>query len=135
MTDWSVENDLKYAAFLDAWRTQMTVQRSAAPKPRAVAAPLHQAVTRLQLLHTAGSKKAELERAVEVFLDVYALSQHALRLPALERELPKRLPEGISLDEQKVTLGNDAKGTYVGLLRRSQKSPEKAAGPPFRRLT
>lgn len=115
LTDWSVENDLKYAAFLDRWRAL-----SAAPKPyqpRAIAAPLHGAVTRLQDLNTGGAKKAELEAAVTHFLDVYALSQHALRLPRIERKLPSELPKGTELDAQKVFLG-EVKGTYVGLVQR-----------------
>ena len=114
LTDWAVENDPKYATFLDAWRAQASPQ-SKAPKPRAIAAPLHQAVTRLQALRSGSTKKAELERAVDVFLDVYVFSQHALRLPRLDRALPEHLPEGIELDEQKVFLGSDAKGIYVGL--------------------
>lgn len=115
LTDWSVENDPNYAAFLDAWRAS-----TAAPlrryQPRAVAAPLYQAVTRLQALRNGGGKKAELEGAVDTFLDIYALSQHALKLPRLERPLPAGLPEGVEFDARKVTLGNDPKGTYVGLV-------------------
>ena len=118
LTDWSVENDPEYAAFLDAWRVRTAAAKPKAYKPRAVAAPLHGAVTQLQDVRLGGSKKAELERAVDSFLDVYVLSQHALRLPRLERALPAELPEGTELDAQKVGLGNDAKGVYVGLVPR-----------------
>ena len=128
LTDWSVENDHEYAAFLDAWRA-----RTAAPfkiyKPRAVAAPLYQTVIQLQGLRLDGSKKAELERAVDIFLDVYVLSQHALRLPRLDRALPTGLPEGIKLDAQKVGLG-EVKGTYVGLVPRHQAKGESALTNP-----
>lgn len=129
LTDWSVENDSDYAAFLDAWRI-----RSAAPskayRPRAVAAPLYGAVTHLQALRSGGSKKAELEGAVDTFLDIYALSQHALKLPRLERPLPTGLPEGLELDTQKFTLGNDPKGTYVGLVPKRQGRGGKASDTP-----
>ena len=47
LANWSVENDPRYAAFLDAWRTS-TAAPARAYKPRAIAAPLHSAVTRLQ---------------------------------------------------------------------------------------
>ena len=117
LTDWSVENDSDYAAFLNDWRGRTTTP-SKSYKPRAVAAPLHQAVTRLQVLRSDGSKKAELEGAVDTFLDVYALSQHVLRLPRLVRELSTSLPEGFELDTQKVGLGKDAKGIYIGLVQR-----------------
>lgn len=117
LTDWAVDNDHKYAAFLDTWRARM-VPTSRTPKPRAGAAPLYQAVTRLQTMREGGVKKAELETAVDVFLDVYTLSQHALRLPRIDRALPAALPEGIELDEQRVFLGDDGKGTYVGLVQR-----------------
>lgn len=120
VTDWSVENDTKYAAFLTSWREQTSATASIR-KPRALAAPLHQAVTALQMLEQAGAKKSELEAAVRTFLDVYALSQHALRLPAIEQALPARLPAGIALDETKVTIGNDDKGNYVGLVKRTSK--------------
>ena len=116
LTDWAVDNDLKYAAFLETWRAQAATEARA--KPRAIAAPLAQAVTRLHALHTQGAKKTELEEAVKTFLEVYALSQHALRLPPLAGPLPERLPEGVALDPQKVTLGRDARGVYVGLTRR-----------------
>lgn len=119
MTDWSVENDTKYAAFLDSWREQIKAQPSKMRKPRAIAAPLHQTVTRLQSLVQGGAKKADLEVAVEVFLDVYVLSQHALKLPMLERALPSHLPPTVELDSSKVTLGNDAKGKFVGLVKRT----------------
>jgi hypothetical protein len=36
---------------------------------------------------------------------------HALRLPYIDRTVLAKLPEGIAFDEQKVSLGNDAKGT------------------------
>ncbi len=124
LTDWAVDNDHKYAAFLDTWRAQ-TVPTSRTPKPRAVAAPLYQAVTRLQTMREGGIKKAELETAVDVFLDVYALSQHALQLPRIARALPTGLPEGIELDEQKVGLG-DVKGTYVGLVQRRKGRGDQA---------
>ena len=121
LTDWSVDNDLKYAAFLEAWRTRVSVTKAGA-KPRAIAAPLFQAVTRLQTLKAQGAKKAELTAAVSTFLEVYALSQHALRLPPLAGPLPERLPEGIKMDPQ-VTLGRDAKGVYVGLVKRKGDVP------------
>lgn len=129
LTDWSVENDPQYATFLDAWRAQAVT----APKPynpRSIAAPLHQAVSQLQAVQVGGAKKTELEAAVTTFLDVYALSQYALRLPRIERTLPTRLPEGIKHDEQKVMLGDDAKGTYVGLVKRRQEKSERASGTP-----
>ena len=117
LTDWSVENDHQYAAFLETWRAQTkTLPKSY--KPRAIAVPLYQAVTRLQTLRLDGSKKAELEAAVDTFLDVYALSQYALKLPQLGRALPTSLPEGFALDTQKAGLGNDPKGSYVGLVGR-----------------
>lgn len=125
LTDWSVENDLQYAAFLDAWRTR-TAAPSKAYRPRAIAAPLHQAVTRLQTVRGGPAKKAELEGAVDTFLDVYALSQHALRLPRLERALPPGLPAGIEVDAQKIGLGHDAKGTFVGLVAKRQGRSDKA---------
>ncbi len=117
LTDWSVENDLHYAAFLDKWRAQTPSPTTKTAKPRAIAAPLHQAVTQLQALQASSTKKAALAHATDVFLDTYALSQHALRLPVIERTLPKQLPPEISLGEQ-VTLGDDSKGNYVGLIRR-----------------
>ena len=129
LTDWSVENDPDYAAFLDAWRAS-TSAPAKRYQPRAVAAPLHQAVTRLQALRSGGGKKAELEGAVDTFLDVYALSQHALKLPRLDRPLPAGLPEGLELDPQKVTLGNDPKGTYVGLVPKRQGRGGKAPDAP-----
>lgn len=116
MTDWSVENDAKYATFLDRWRSTMAATPRPRRKVRAIAAPLHQAVTTLQQLDQKGTKKAEQEAAVRTFLDVYALSQHALNLPAIDRPLPTTLPAGIDLDETKIKLG-ESKGTYVGLLR------------------
>ena len=125
LTDWSVENDLQYAAFLDAWRAH-TAGPSKTYRPRAIAAPLYQAVTRLQAVREGTAKKAELEGAVDTFLDVYALSQHALRLPRLERPLPAGLPEGLERDAQKVGLGNDAKGTFVGLVSKRQGRGGKA---------
>ena len=57
---------------------------------------------------------------------MYALSQHALRLPRLERPLPAGLPEGLERDAQKVMLGNDAKGTFVGLVSKRQGRGGKA---------
>ena len=117
LTDWSVENNHEYAAFLGTWRARLS-GTTRTPKPRAIAAPLHQAVTRLQALQGTGTKKADLVHAVEVFLDTYTLSQHALRLPAVGRTLPKQLPPEIALDEQKVVLGDDSKGNYVGLVKR-----------------
>ena len=129
LTDWSVENDSEYAAFLNAWRARTTTAPKSY-KPRAVAAPLHQAVTRLQALRLDGSKKAELEGAVDTFLDVYALSQHVLRLPRLDRELPTSLPEGFELDTQKVSLGNDPKGIYVGLVQRRKGREEPVSDTP-----
>ena len=62
------------------------------------------------------SFNARARGALDAFLDVYALSQHALRLPRLDRALPPGLPEGVALDAQKVDLGHDAKGTFVGLV-------------------
>lgn len=129
LTDWAVDNDYKYAVFLDAWRAQ-TVAVPKTPKLRAIAAPLHQAVTRLQAVQARSGKKAELEEAVDVFLDVYALSQHALRLPHIDRTVPVELPEGIELNEQKVTLGNDKKGTYIGLVQRRESKGEQAPATP-----
>lgn len=123
-TDWSVENDHKYAAFLDAWRAR-TAAPSKTYKPRAIAAPLHQAVTRLQAVREGTAKKAELEGAVDTFLDVYALSQHALKLPRLDRALPTGLPEGLERDAQKVDLGHDAKGIFVGLVSKRQGQSDK----------
>lgn len=123
LTDWSVENNPEYAAFLNTWRAR-TTGPAKSPKPRAIAAPLHQAVTQLQKLQAGGSKKAELRDAVNVFLDTYALSQHALRLPVIERTLPEQLPREITLDEQRVALGYDDKGDYVGLV----KKPFKTSG-------
>ncbi len=123
LTDWSVENDPEYAAFLNTWRTR-TATPPKSYKPRAVAAPLHQAVMHLQALRSDGSKKAELEGTVDTFLDVYALSQHSLKLPRLDRALPTSLPAGFALDAQKVGLGDDSKGTYVGLVQR-RKGKEK----------
>lgn len=117
MTDWSVENDVKYAAFLDGWRSRMTSVALKVPYVRPIALPYHQAVTHLQRVHASGSKKAELEQAVNLFLDVYALSQHALRLPEVERDIPRQLSEGITVDEQKVALENDVKGRYVGFVK------------------
>ncbi len=128
LTDWAVDNDHKYAAFLDVWRAR-TVPMSKTPKPRAVAAPLHQAVTRLQTARTDGAKKAELETAVDAFLDVYALSQYVLRLPRIARTLPPGLPEGFGLDGQKVSLG-DVKGTYVGLVQRRKERGEQVTATP-----
>ncbi len=129
LTDWSVENDFEYAAFLNTWRAHtMTPPKSY--KPRAVAAPLHQAVTRLQVLRSDGGKKAELEAAVDTFLDVYVLSQHVLRLPRLDRELLISLPEGFALDAQKVGLGNDPKGTYVGLVQRRKGKEKQVSDSP-----
>lgn len=130
LTDWAVENDHNYAAFLDAWRARMSADKPRTPKPRGVAAPLHQAVTRLEAVRARGGKKADLEAAVDTFLDVYALSQHALRLPRLDRSLPTRLPEGIELDEQKVFLGDDGKGTYVGLVQRRKGRGEQVTDAP-----
>ena len=120
MTDWSVENDTNYAAFLDRWRSQHQASPREGRKVRAIASPLHQAVTQLQELEQKSMKKAEVEARVRTFLDVYALSQHALNLPALERPLPTQLPAGITLDEARVELGDD-KGVYVGLRRRLQR--------------
>lgn len=130
LTDWSVENDLKYAAFLDAWRAQLPVAEPRAYKPRAVAAPLHQAVTQLQKVREGSAKKADLEAAVDTFLDVYVLSQHALRLPRIDRTLPAGLPEGIEHDAQKVALGSDPKGAYVGLIQRRAGRGEPDPTPP-----
>jgi len=118
LTDWSVENDARYAAFLDGWRARTAASRTRAPKPRAVAAPLHQAVTHLKTLRAQGAKKADLEGAVDVFLELYALSQHVLRLPDVGLAPPRELPEGIEVDESRVSLGNDAHGRYVGLIRK-----------------
>lgn len=120
MTDWSVENDAKYATFLDRWRSTMAATPKPGRKVRAIAAPLHQAVTTLQQLEQKGTKKAELEGAVRTFLDVYALSQHALKLPDIERPLPTTFPAGIDFDETKIKLG-ESKGQFVGLLRRTNK--------------
>ena len=129
LTDWSVENDHKYAAFLDAWRVR-TAAPARAYKPQAIAAPLYHVVTRLQEMRRNGSKKADLEGTVDTFLDVYALSQHALRLPRLERALPTELPDGIELDAQKVSLGNGPTGFYVGLVgRRKGRDNEGPAAP------
>jgi hypothetical protein len=130
LTDWAVENDHKYAAFLDAWRARISVDKPRTPKPRGVAAPLYQAVARLEAVRARGGKKADLEAAVDTFLDVYALSQHALRLPRLDRALPEHLPEGIELDEQRVFLGDDGKGTYVGLVQRRKGRDEQAPEAP-----
>jgi len=125
LTDWAVENDHKYAAFLGAWRARTSADGPRRHKPRGVAAPLCQAVTRLQAVREGSAKKAELGVAVDTFLDVYALSQHALRLPRIDRALPKGLPEGIELDEQRVFLGDDGKGTYVGLVQRRKERGEQ----------
>ena len=62
-------------------------------------------------------------------LDVYVLSQHALRLPRLERALPAGLPQGTELDEPKVGPG-EVGGTYVGLIPRHQRSDEFALTNP-----
>lgn len=129
LTDWAVDNDPKYAAFLNAWRARK-VPTSRMPKPRAIAAPLHQAVTRLQTMQEGSVKKAELGAAVEVFLDIYVLSQHALRLPRIDRALPSHFPEGIKLDEHKVALGNDTKGMYVGLVQKRERKGEQAQATP-----
>lgn len=129
LTDWAVDNDPKYAAFLNAWRARK-VPASRMPKPRAIAAPLHQAVTRLQTMQEGSVKKAELGAAVEVFLDIYVLSQHALRLPRIDRALPSHFPEGIELDEHKVALGNDTKGMYVGLVQKRERKGEQAQATP-----
>ena len=67
---------------------------------------------------------------MDTFLDVYALSQHALRLPRIDRALPEHLPEGIELDEQRVFLGNDGKGSYVGLVQRRKERGEQAPEAP-----
>ena len=67
MTDWSVENDVKYAAFLDVWRSRMASVAVKAPYVRPIAVPFQQAVTYLQRVHASGSKKAELEQAVNLF--------------------------------------------------------------------
>lgn len=72
----------------------------------------------------------ELGAAVDVLLNVYALSQHALRLPRIDRALPAELPEGIEHDANKVTLGNDAKGTYVGLVQKRGAKGEGASVTP-----
>lgn len=127
LTDWSVENDPGYAAFLAGWRTQTPGPTTKIAKPRAIAAPLHQAVTQLQALQVSSTKKAALAHATDVFLDTYALSQHALRLPVIERALPRALPPEISLGEQ-ATLGDDGKGNYVGLVRRPTGAPRKKEG-------
>lgn len=130
LTDWAVENDFKYAAFLATWRARISADEPRSHKPRAIAAPLYQAVTRLQAIRSGGAKKAELERAMDVFLDVYALSQHALRLPHIDRVIPAGLPEGIELDEQRLFLGHDGKGTYVGLVQRRKGRGEETPGTP-----
>ena len=130
LTDWAVDNDHKYAAFLNAWRDRISIGKPTARKPRAIAAPLYQAVTRLQTVRERSAKKAELEAAVDSFLDVYALSQHALRLPRIDRALPAGLPEGIELDERKAALGNDTKGTYVGLVQRRKGRGEETPSTP-----
>ena len=75
VTDGSVENDPQYAAFLDTWRAR-TATPSKAYRPRGIAAPLYGAVTRLQDLRLGGSKKAELEGAVDTFLDVGGRELH-----------------------------------------------------------
>lgn len=62
LTDWAVENDPKYAAFLDSWRARMSVSKLKAYKPRAVAAPLHQAVTQLQAVREGVPKRWSSER-------------------------------------------------------------------------
>lgn len=129
LTDWAVDNDPKYAVFLDAWRARK-VPTSRMPKPRAIAAPLHQAIMRLQALQASGAKKAELGAAVDAFLDIYVLSQHALRLPRIDRALPTHLPEGIELDERKVALGNDTRGTYIGLVQKRERKGEQAQATP-----
>lgn len=118
LTDWSVENDARYAAFLEAWRARKATRSADGPKPRALAAPLYQTVRTLETLRSGPSKKADLEAAVDTFLAVYRVSQHALRLPPLPGDVPGQLPEGVVLDERKVTLGRDPKGTYVGLVRK-----------------
>jgi hypothetical protein len=118
MTDWSVENDAKYATFLDRWRSTVRETPKQGRKVRAIAAPLHQAVIALQKLEQRSPKKAELEGAVRTFLEVYALSQHALNLPDIDRPIPTQVPAGIALDETKVKLG-ESKGIFVGLLRRT----------------
>ncbi len=61
--------------------------------------------------------------------NVYALSQHALRLPRLERALPAELPDGTELDAPKVGPG-EVGGTYVGLVPRHQGSNESALTSP-----
>lgn len=66
---------------------------------------------------------------MDVFLDVYTLSQRALRLPRIDRALPVGLPEEIGLNEHKVVLG-DVKGTYVGLVQRRKVRGEHATGAP-----
>ena len=91
---------------------------------------MHQAVTRLEAVRARGEKKADLEAAVDTFLDVYTLSQHALRLPRIDRALPAGLPEGIGLDEQRVFLGDDGKGTYVGLVQRRKERGEQVTDTP-----
>lgn len=120
MTDWSVENDHKYAAFLERWRAA-TDQGRKGRTVRPVAAPLHQAVTKLQEIELSGGKKSDIQVAVSFFLDIYALSQHALRLPAIDRALPRQLPTGVELDDRAVALGDDDTGKFVGLVRRRAK--------------
>ena len=61
--------------------------------------------------------------------NVHALSQHALRLPRLERALPTELPEGTELDAPKVGLGGVG-GTPVGLILRHHGSDESALTNP-----
>lgn len=67
MTDWSVENDANYAAFLDRWRSSVRATPRQGRKIRAIAAPLHQAVAKLQALEQSGAKKAQLEEAIKTF--------------------------------------------------------------------
>lgn len=45
MTDWSVENDAKYATFLNQWRLQIDASPKQGRKVRAIAEPLHQTIT------------------------------------------------------------------------------------------
>lgn len=59
-----------------------------------------------------------------------ALSQHALRLPYIDRTVPAELPEGIAFDEQKVSLGNDAKGTHKGRMQRQEGEGKQAPATP-----
>lgn len=117
MTDWSIENDHKYAALLERWRSAADQGRKGR-KVRPVAAPFQQAVNRLREAELSGGKKSELQDAVRSFLDVYALSQHALGLPPIERALLRQLPEGVEFDDRAVALGDDDAGKYVGLVRR-----------------